>query len=102
MTGNLGETGLKRKRRRQDPMRAYDALPPALRGWLADAALPWSPVSCRRIWQRARARGEPIEAVLARLERAQAQTLAKDPIWRASRAGQERGYNRITQLDWKP
>ena len=102
MTGNLGETGLKRKRRRQDPMRAYDALPPALRGWLADAALPWSPVSCRRIWQRARARGEPIEAVLARLERAQAQTLAKDPIWRSSRAGQERGYNRITQLDWKP
>ncbi|KQI72949.1 hypothetical protein AN191_03275 [Loktanella sp. 5RATIMAR09] len=90
MTGNLGETGLKRKKRRQDPMQAYDALPPVLRGWLADAALPWSPVSCRRIWRRARLRGEPIEAVLARLERAQAQTLAKDPIWCASRAEPQR------------
>ncbi len=87
MTGNLGQTDLRRRRRRQDPMRAYDALPPALRHWLAEAALPWSPASCRRIWQRARSRGEPMEAVLARLDRAQAQTLAKDPICRASRRG---------------
>lgn len=93
MTGNLGETRLKRKRHRQDPMRAYDALPPPLRTWLAEAALPWSPTSCRRIWQRARARGEPVDAILARLDRAQAQTLAKDPIRHASQLGQARHHN---------
>jgi hypothetical protein len=84
MSGNLGETRLKRKRHRQDLMRAYDALPPPLRRWLAAAALPWSPVSCRRIWERARSRGEPMDAVLARLDRAQAQTLARDSIRRAA------------------
>jgi hypothetical protein len=60
-------------------MRAYDGLPPPLRRWLAEAALPWSPASCRRIWLRARARGEPMDAVLARLDRAQLQALSKDP-----------------------
>lgn len=59
-------------------MRAYDALPPELRRWMAGAALPWSPASCRRIWRKARARGEPIEAVLARLDRAEAACLARD------------------------
>jgi hypothetical protein len=78
MTDNLGETRLKRKKRMRDPMRTYDALPPALRTWLAEAALPWSPASCRRIWQRARERGEPVEAILARLDRAEALTLSKD------------------------
>ena len=88
MTGNLGETRLKRRRRRRDPMRAYDALPPPLRRWLAEAALPWSPASCRRIWKRARARGEPIDAVLARLDRAEAQTLSRDPLCHAFAARQ--------------
>lgn len=78
MSGNLGETSLARRRTRRDPMRAFDALPPSLRRWIADAALPWSPTSCRRIWQRARARGEPVEAILARLDRAEALTLSKD------------------------
>lgn len=78
MSGNLGETRLARRRTRRDPMRAFDALPPSLRRWIANAALPWSPTSCRRIWQRARARGEPVEAILARLDRAEAQALFKD------------------------
>lgn len=37
--GNRGATSLRRKRRRGDPMRDYDRLPPELRCWLADAAL---------------------------------------------------------------
>ena len=78
MSGNLGETRLARRRARRDPMRAFDGLPAPLRRWLAEAALPWSPASCRRIWQRARARGEPVEAILARLDRAEALTLSKD------------------------
>ena len=78
MSANLGETRLARRRARRDPMRAFDGLPAPLRRWLADAALPWSPASCRRIWQRARARGEPVEAILARLDRAEALTLSRD------------------------
>ena len=31
-----------RARRHTDPMRDYDALPPPLRRWLAEARLPWS------------------------------------------------------------
>lgn len=83
MSGNLGETCLARRRTRRDPMRAFDALPPSLRRWIADAALPWSPTSCRRIWQRARARGEPVEAILARLDRAEALTLSKEILVQA-------------------
>jgi len=78
MTGNLGRTSLPKRRRKGDPMRAFDALPPQLRNWLASAALPWSPASCRRIWLRARAQGEDIGATLARLDRAEAQTLSRD------------------------
>lgn len=77
MNRNLGQTPL-RKRRAGDPMRAFDALPAPLRRWLADAARPWSPASCRRIWQRAKARGETVDTVLQRLDRAEARTLARE------------------------
>lgn len=59
-------------------MRAYDALPPVLRQWLANAALPWSPESCRRIWRAGRARGESEAALIARLEQAEQRTLSRD------------------------
>lgn len=59
-------------------MCAFDALPGPLRRWLAQASLPWSPSSCRRIWQSARSRGESAEAVLARLDRAEARPLARN------------------------
>ena len=75
--GNLGQVALPRRRRAEDPMRAFDSLPPVLRRWLSEAALPWSPASCRRIWRAARARGESAEAALARLQRAEAQALAR-------------------------
>ncbi|RYH01608.1 hypothetical protein EU805_13190 [Salipiger sp. IMCC34102] len=79
MSRNLGQTSLKR-RQSNNPMRDFDALPPELRRWLADASLPWSPRSCRRIWMRARSDGCGIDTVLARLDRAQAKTLARDTV----------------------
>lgn len=75
---NLGETRLKRRRRSENPMRAFDALPPPLRRWLTEAALPWSPASCRRIWMHARSQGESVEAVLLRLNRVQDACLARE------------------------
>lgn len=75
---NAGATRLRRKRSQSDPMRLYDGLPPALRGWLAGAALPWSPSSCRRIWFKALKEGADEAEALARLARAEARALAKD------------------------
>ncbi|GFE66161.1 DUF6525 family protein [Litoreibacter roseus] len=78
MTHNLGSTSLKRKRRSADPMRSYDELPAPLRHWLAKAALPWSPTSARREWNRARAKGLSPEDALSFLSQAEASTLARD------------------------
>ena len=84
MTANLGSTTLKRRRRSSDPMRTFDALPPVLRQWLSNAALPWSPASCRRIWRAARARGESEAELLARLDRAEQKMLGRDRVSRLS------------------
>ena len=51
-TRNL-QTSLRRRKARQDPMAAFDALPAAARHWLAQAALPWSADSVQREWSRA-------------------------------------------------
>ncbi|WP_316015011.1 DUF6525 family protein [Roseobacter sp. HKCCA0434] len=77
MSGNLGKIALRKRRRTVCPMASYDALPAPLRKWLATAALPWSPASCRAIWQRSRATGEPLETTLARLDRAEERALAR-------------------------
>lgn len=58
-------------------MRDYDALPAPLRQWVSQAVLPWSPSSCRRIWHRARQRGETPDMVLQRLTRAEERMLAR-------------------------
>lgn len=76
--GNLGATKIKKRRRRGDPMRTFDALPPPLRQWMSNAALPWSPSSCQRVWRSARARGESTAAILARLDEAERKTLQRD------------------------
>ncbi|MGC3940856.1 DUF6525 family protein [Roseobacter sp. EG26] len=78
MTRNLGSTSLRRKRRSADPMRSYDELPAPLRHWLAQAALPWSPISARRVWSRACAKGLSPEEALSVLSQAEARTLARD------------------------
>jgi hypothetical protein len=78
MNRNLGATTLRRKRRADDPMRSYDALPAPLRRWLSQAALPWSPASARRVWARACARGLGPQDALEALARAEQRTLARD------------------------
>jgi hypothetical protein len=64
-------------------MAAYDRLPPDLRAWLAQAALPWAAPSTLRLWRRAlRETGCP-KAAQARLSRAEAHTLAREAreVW---------------------
>jgi hypothetical protein len=78
MNRNLGQTSLRRKRRSGDPMNAYDGLPAPLRQWMAQAALPWSPTSVRRIWSKSRAKGLSPEQALSRLSQAEARTLERD------------------------
>jgi hypothetical protein len=78
--GNLGQTSLPNKRRATDPMKTYDALPQALRFWLAGAALPWSPRSCKRIWEKAHREGLGSNDVLERLTRAELKALTRDRV----------------------
>lgn len=80
MNRNLGQTRLRKRKRQGDAMAAFDALPAPLRAWLAEAALPWSPTSCRRIWRAAREQGETVEGALARLDRAEARMLSRDQV----------------------
>lgn len=75
---NIGETSLRGRRRNGNPMHAYDALPSPLRQWLAQAALPWSPASVKRVWTRARAKGQSVEHALQTLTQAELKTLARD------------------------
>ena len=46
-------TSLGLSRATRSNMAEYDRLPPALRRWLANAKLQWSPASARRAWRRA-------------------------------------------------
>lgn len=78
MSGNLGRTGLRRRRGAGAPMADYDRLPPDLRAWLAQAVLPWSPRSVARAFGRAlaRRRGDRA-AALSELDRLQTRRLAQ-------------------------
>ena len=78
MNRNLGQSSLRRKRRMADPMADYDSLPAPLRQWMSNAALPWSPTSARRIWQKSRAKGLSPEEALQSMTHAEAETLARD------------------------
>jgi hypothetical protein len=82
MARNLS-TSLARRRRAQ-PMQAYDRLPDELRHWLHRAALPWSAASVLRLWRRALAEAKGDRSLAqARLDRAEARLLARDAarIW---------------------
>jgi hypothetical protein len=76
--GNLGHTPLKRRRRSGDPMQVFDRLPPDLRRWMTQAALPWSPASCLALWRKALAEHGSAEAAIQRLQRAEAALLARE------------------------
>ncbi|MEL7125376.1 MAG: DUF6525 family protein [Pseudomonadota bacterium] len=78
MNRNLGQCSLRRKRRAADPMTAFDHLPAPVRQWVAQAALPWSPASVRRIWSKSRAKGLSAEEALQSLTHAEARALARD------------------------
>lgn len=76
-----------RRRRRPCAITQYDRLPPELRNWLAQAALPWSPVSALKLWARlCRESGGDTSAARKRLEQAEAKMLTKDAqkIWGAA------------------
>ncbi|MDO9638973.1 MAG: DUF6525 family protein [Pseudotabrizicola sp.] len=64
-------------------MAAHDGLPAPVRIWAAQAALPWSAVSLRKLWSRAlRETGCP-DAALARLSAAERATLRRESaqVW---------------------
>ncbi|MGR3198194.1 MAG: DUF6525 family protein [Paracoccus sp. (in: a-proteobacteria)] len=76
-SGNLGQVTQRLRCRAGDPMAAYDALPAPLRLWLSQAALPWSPASCLRIWCKLRAAGAGPDEALAVLDLAETRTLRR-------------------------
>jgi hypothetical protein len=80
MTGNQ-RTRLGLDRAQRDNMAAYDSLPPALRRWLSEARLPWSPASARRAWRRALWKSMGREkGALAMMDRIEQDRLAKDAL----------------------
>ncbi|EAU44055.1 hypothetical protein R2601_11906 [Salipiger bermudensis HTCC2601] len=84
-----GQSALPRRRQSGDPMQSFDRLPPALRRWLAQAALPWSPRSAQRAWQRSLALcGGDLDAALARMTEIERRQLARDTLGPASGGGQ--------------
>lgn len=78
MSRNLGQCGLRRKRRSTDPMAVFDTLPAPVRAWLRDATLPWSPTSALRIWRKSVAKGMNAEDVVAELDLVELKTLARE------------------------
>lgn len=86
MTGNQ-RSSLKLSRARRDNMAEYDALPKALREWLAEARLPWSPASARRAWRKAMLKsfGRPSKAV-AYMNALEDTRLAQDSLVREREA----------------
>lgn len=63
----------------ENPLADYDALPAPLRQWLAEAAMPWSPRSALRIWQRVlRRSGGDVARAQAEMSRIEAERLAED------------------------
>ena len=69
--------------RATDPMSAYDRLPPDLRTWLAEAALPWSAASVLRLWRAALAETGCPHSARERLARAEQRTLSREAarVW---------------------
>ena len=83
MSGRNQRTHLRAKARARDPMQDYDRLPPELRAWLAQAALPWRPGSVRQVFARALARTGDRARALAELDAAERRLVARDAaaIW---------------------
>lgn len=81
MTPGNQRTTLNLSQAQQHNMTAYDRLPPALRRWLAEAALPWSPSSARRAWRKAMWRAMGREARALRImDEIEAERLKQDAL----------------------
>lgn len=78
MVRNLGETKLRKRRSRSDPMRDFDRLPKLLRDWLNGAALPWRPKSVHRAYNKALRQTGNSKLALKKLEKLQQQKLSVD------------------------
>ncbi|MEM9796211.1 MAG: DUF6525 family protein [Pseudomonadota bacterium] len=81
MASGNQRTSLGLSQAQKDNMAAFDRLPPALRHWLAEAKLPWSPVSAKRAWRRAlwKSLGRT-EAALRIMDEIEAERLARDAL----------------------
>ena len=81
--GNLGATSLSRRKRREDPMREYDRLPPELRAWLSTAALPWAPRSVLRTYRKFLERSHDRTSAIEELRSLERRIVAKDArkVW---------------------
>ncbi len=78
MPRNLGQTKLRKRRRAEDPMREFDRLPPVLRIWTSQAALPWRPRSVLRAYKKALVQTGDQGRALEELGRLEALQLAKE------------------------
>jgi hypothetical protein len=78
MRGNVNSS----LRRRPSSMAEFDRLPPDLRAWLAQAALPWSVRSVRKLWHSAQRR-YGAQGALRYLSDLEARALTRDAprIW---------------------
>ena len=83
MLSNRGSTTLRRRGCARNPMREFDRLPPVLRRWMADAALPWRAKTVLAAYHKAMAKtGNPKDAISV-LDEIQSRLVAKDArkIW---------------------
>lgn len=85
MGRNVGRTKIRKRRRNENPMREYDRLPPILRMWVSQAALPWRPRSVLRAYNSALARTGNQSQALDELKRLETAQLAKDNLIAAAR-----------------
>lgn len=82
-----------RTRRARNPMAAYDTLPPALRSWLSQAALPWSVSSVRKVWRKSLITHGGCEArARQHMDEIERQLLARDAasVWGEGYGGSQR------------
>ena len=83
MSTNRGHTSLRGRRRAGNKMAEFDRLPGELRGWLANAILPWGARSARRAYDRAMSRTNSWEQAVEELNLLQDKLVAHDArrVW---------------------
>ena len=74
---------MRTRRCKGDPLAEFDKLPPELRAWVSNAALPWRPGSVRAAYEKAFAKTGNARHALEELDRIESRLVAKDAshIW---------------------